>query len=236
VARSGTEEIFHSKKFIAPLVFFLPYTLPAIAGTYLVSGHFSPEHELATHPAFVDASIPSAGFPEVQPANFGADTSDRRAVFAMARKESAEVVGTKQEWNQYREQFDGIENEAVKEGIIPDRGYPQRLVKQLGEREIPVADRNGELSLEVDKNGRTRQVDVSANDILGRDSDSQLAYALVLARVEHELNSPKHRRETIVEFQDDWQLMQRARENMSSKFATMDPPAKNHRATLLGAN
>jgi len=48
------------------------------------------------------------------------------------------------------------------------------------------------------------RVGLSASNIFAPDSDPQFAYQIILARMENELNSPKHSRETAVEFRQDW--------------------------------
>jgi hypothetical protein len=53
-------------------------------------------------------------------------------------------------------------------------------------------------------------VGLSANNILGQSSDAQLAYSLLLWRANGVLKSPKHSRETMPEFERDWELLQRA--------------------------
>ena len=58
--------------------------------------------------------------------------------------------------------------------------------------------------------GRTTKVGLSACNLLSPESDRGLAYILILAHNQFILNSPKHIRETILEFQEDWKLMQDA--------------------------
>ena len=53
------------------------------------------------------------------------------------------------------------------------------------------------------------QVGLSANNVFSPGSDPELAYQLILARIGRVLNSPKHSRESIVEFKTDWHLLQR---------------------------
>ena len=51
---------------------------------------------------------------------------------------------------------------------------------------------------------------VSAGNVLARESNPQLSYQLLLARTSVFLKSPKHRRETMLEFHQDWANLQRA--------------------------
>jgi hypothetical protein len=72
-------------------------------------------------------------------------------------------------------------------------------------------DANGAVWMEVEDKGPAFQVGLSANNILARDSDTQSAYSLLLWRADGVLKSPKHRRETMSEFEDNWELLQQAR-------------------------
>jgi hypothetical protein len=53
------------------------------------------------------------------------------------------------------------------------------------------------------------QVGLSANNVFSSASDQELSYQLVLARIGRVLNSPKHSRESMVEFKSDWDLLRR---------------------------
>jgi hypothetical protein len=80
----------------------------------------------------------------------------------------------------------------------------------------------------VDK-GEPFQVGLSANNILGRGSDTQSAYALLLWRADGVLKSPKHRRETMPEFEDNWELLQGARlrnTTVAAKDRSSDKPSR----------
>jgi hypothetical protein len=53
-------------------------------------------------------------------------------------------------------------------------------------------------------------VGLSASNILSRNSDPRLAYEILLDRTDRELRSPMHSRETMIEFKEDWELLQAA--------------------------
>ncbi len=54
---------------------------------------------------------------------------------------------------------------------------------------------------------RPLRVGISASNVFAPDSDGQYAYQIMLARMEHELKSPKHSRETMLDFKQDWTLL-----------------------------
>jgi hypothetical protein len=65
-------------------------------------------------------------------------------------------------------------------------------------------------------------VGLSANNIFAPGSDSRLAFELLLARVNHVLKSPKHSRETMLEFKEDWALLEYARMRIAASAPVAD--------------
>jgi hypothetical protein len=51
------------------------------------------------------------------------------------------------------------------------------------------------------------RVGISASNVFAPDSDGQYAYQIMLARMANELKSPKHSRETMLDFKQDWTLL-----------------------------
>src|SRR5208282_1262985 len=49
--RSGTEQLYHSKKLLVPMLLFADHELPVVAASYVLTGRFNPEHELQEHPS-----------------------------------------------------------------------------------------------------------------------------------------------------------------------------------------
>ena len=120
----------------------------------------------------------------------------------------ADVVGTSEDWKEYRSAFDSLVKIAFREEVIRDRRDLKNFFQQLDAAGTPVADRNGALWIELPDREGNPTVGVSASNIFDSRSDSQFAYELVLARIERVLNSPKHSRETMVQFKRDWDLLQ----------------------------
>ncbi|MGH9537481.1 MAG: hypothetical protein ACRD3H_06145, partial [Terriglobales bacterium] len=50
VARTGTEQLFRSKKLLVPMLIFADHVLPFVAASYVFTGRFNPQHELEKHP------------------------------------------------------------------------------------------------------------------------------------------------------------------------------------------
>jgi hypothetical protein len=244
--RSGTEEIYHSKKFLIPLGVFAWQGIPAAFSTYVLTGRFNPEHQFETH-ASVDAAgsdEESAGTGEdvtpeevqtigawtetisatdgsfaradldspgpVLPAEKMVHTGYTVSVQQLAAEqinEQREIVGSKEQWTEYQKQFPGIVAEAIRQEIIPDHEYLNRVFKHLGQAGMVTADADGSLWMSLPDGEIWEKVGLSASNIFAEDSQSQFAYQIILARMEYELKSPKHGRETMLEFQHDWDLL-----------------------------
>ena len=86
-----------------------------------------------------------------------------------------------------------------------------RTLKDLSENGRPYVDERGNLWLEVQQDGKTTQVGLSADNLLGPESDRAIAYKLMLAHVAEVLKSPARQRENMPEFIEAWNLMQQAR-------------------------
>jgi len=130
---------------------------------------------------------------------------------AEQKNEKLEIVGTKDEWANYREQFPAFVDEAIREEIIPDHGYVNRVFKRLDDVGTVSVEADGSLWMSLPHEEEAEKVGLSASNIFAADSSSRFAYQIILARMESELKSPKHSRETMLEFQRDWTLLANAR-------------------------
>lgn len=264
--RSGTEEIYRSKKFVIPLAVFAWQGVPAAFSTYILTGRFNPEHQFETH-ASVDAAGPDENSDDVSDGitpeevqritgrtetisartEEGADSSSGETLQSAAmfppetmvrtgytvsvqqliaeqKNEQREIVGTKDQWNEYQKQFPAIVTEAIREEIIPDREYLKRVFKRLGQAGTLTADADGSLWMSLPNAEIKEKVGISASNIFAEDSHSQFAYQIILARMEYELKSPKHSRETMLEFQRDWKMLTDAHAK-GRAYAAVEHPA-----------
>jgi hypothetical protein len=100
--------------------------------------------------------------------------------------------------------------EATRGDGTPERVAPKKFFQRLGEAGPPVADHNGALWMEVSDGDESSRVGLSASNIFSADSNPEVAYELVLARIDRVLKSPKHSRENMTEFKKDWEMLQYA--------------------------
>jgi len=196
----------------------------------MLTGRFNPERESEEYPT---AEITETSH-QIRLAR--ADKQNERAtqLAALEREQRADVVGTPREWKLYRQAFDAAVDDAVHSGTIPDRESLTRVFKHLEEAGTLFADERGALWMEVpDSNGSSR-LGLSVSNVLAADSDSRLADELLLARVGRVLKSPRHGRETMLEFQEDWALLQEARTTNSVSAARGGAAASEPTATIAG--
>ena len=210
--RSGTEQLYRSKKLLIPMLVFANYGVPAVAASYLLTGRFNPGREFEKHPALEE------------------NGRDAKRTAEAQKEERAQVVGSSAEWKRYRQELDSLLEERVQPETVDEQGDFRRFFKYLDKVGTPRVDVNGALWMEIPGKGQTVNVGLSANDILGQNSDAQLAYSLLLWRTHGVLKSPKHGRETMPEFEDNWELLQQARLRnamVTAKDRGPDKPAKS---------
>lgn len=191
--RSGTEQLYHSKKLLIPMLVFADYGVPVAAASYLLTGRFNPEREFEKHPA-EESSRHNGAQPENIPA-----------------RDQAHIVGTPEQWERFRKKLSAQMEEKAQKEIIGDQGAFRHLFKHLDEMGTPRVDEDGALWMETPGRGQISRVGLSASNILEANSDAQMAYELMLWRTNDVLKSPKHSRETMPEFNKDWQLLERSR-------------------------
>ncbi|MGH9504955.1 MAG: hypothetical protein ACRD20_19045 [Terriglobales bacterium] len=225
--RGGTEQLVRSKKLLVPMLIFADHALPFLAASYILTGRFNPQRELEKHPT-IEATKAEYRLKQAR-----AENNDVRAeqIEADENRQRARVVGTAEEWKQYRIAFASMVSESAAEQTattgepLKISGSLKKFFHQLDEAGTPVADSDGALWMEFSDGDESSRVGLSANNVFTSGTDAELAYQVVLARVAHVLKSPKHSREGMVEFKKDWALLQSVRLNRASAMARIATPA-----------
>jgi hypothetical protein len=238
--RAGTEQLVRSKKLVVPMLIFADHVLPFVAASYILTGRFNPQRELEEH------STIEATEAEYQIKLAKAENNDALAEELQSDKnqQRAKMVGTSAEWKQYRVSFAYILAESAAEQSLPGslnqslntNGSLKKFFRRLDDTGIPVADRNGALWMEFEDGDESSRIGLSANNVFSSGTDADLAYQLVLARVGHVLKSPKHSRESMVEFRKDWNLLQSVRSNRATAVAKAVTPAAGRDGSVLSGN
>ena len=227
--RAGTEQLYHSKKFLIPMIVFADHELPVVVASYVLTGRFNPQRQLEQHPTAEAAEIGR----ELQLAKTDEDKTRAKKLEMDENLERRRVVGTAEEWKEYRQAFGRITEEAIREELIPDSQRLPRYFKNLDEAGTPFVDEHGALWMEIQESGRAFKVGLSANNILAPGSDSLGAYELLLVRTDRILKSAKHSRESMLEFRRDWAVQQRASERSAVSVARNAIPGKAGRTMFL---
>jgi hypothetical protein len=201
--RSGTEQLYHSKKLVIPLAAFAWQSVPAVAASYMITGHFNPEHQFEAHPSAEATGSATNESPEIA----GGFTVSVQELAAEENQERETIVGTRDEWKENQVRFDAALDEAIRHEVIPDRMYLKRVFIKLGESSMISADASGALWTNFSGDQSPLRVGISASNVFAPNSDGQFAYQIMLARMQGELKSPKHSRETMLDFKQDRTLL-----------------------------
>lgn len=227
---SGTEQLYHSKKLLIPMIIFANRELPVVAASYWLTGRFNPQRQFEEHSATSPASsalpAPIASDDPPPGADPPGDSSSGESPQTLEIQERDEIVGTREEWKAYRKAFGLMMRDAIHEEMFPDRRALKRLMKLLDEKGQPVLTADGSVWMDLPETEATnsssaekRRVGLSASDILAQGSDPILAYEVLLSRVGYELKSSMRSRETMIEFKEDWALLQAAQSRAQASFA-----------------
>jgi hypothetical protein len=235
--RGGTEQLVRSKKLLVPMLIFADHVLPFVAASYLITGRFSPQRELEEH-STIEATEADYKIKLAKAENNKALAEELESDRDQQR---AKMVGTAEEWEQYRAWFAYILTESAPErgmagalnGSPNTYGSLKKFFRRL-DAGTPVADSNGALWMELSDGNESSRIGLSANNVFSFGTDEDLAYQLVLARIGHVLKSPKHSRESIVEFRKDWKLLESVRSNRASAVAKAATPAERGGSALSG--
>jgi hypothetical protein len=214
-ARSGTQQLYQSKKLLVPMAIFAPHELGAAAGTYVLTGRFNALKESELYP---DSEVAQTT-DQIKLAKADGDHSRVKELEAARQEERERVVGTPEEWRAYQEDMNSQVAEALKDEAIAKRHDLKELFKQIEEKGALRIGDNGELWVKMPDVEGGGEVGLSASNILSSGSDSQLAYRVMLARASHMLDAPKHSRETMLEFRQSWDVLQDAR----ARYTTSAP-------------
>ena len=207
--REGTEQLYRSKKLLVPMAFFAWHELPVAVGSYMLTGRFNPEHEFEQHATVREVEL------DRQITLAKEDDNLTRAQLAelenAKRAERVGVVGSPQEWDDYRAQFEQILAQAIEDGTISNREALASFAKSFGEKGTASVDETGAPWVEIQQDGKPQRVGVSPANLLAPGSDRALAYKLMLAHVAETLKSSARQREDMPDFKMAWSLMLRAR-------------------------
>jgi len=205
--REGTEQLYRSKKLL-PVAYFAWEELPAAVGSYVLTGRFNPQKEFEQHATVREVDLDH----EITKAKDGDVIATRLAKLEAAKRaERIRIVGSDQQWDDYRAQYESIVAKAIESQEIASREALAQFAKEAGEKGKAFIDKNGGVWLEVDRDGKAVRAGISPANLLAPGSNRELAFKLMLAHISETLKAPPRQRETMPEFQAAWALMQQVR-------------------------
>jgi hypothetical protein len=247
--RNLTEIGFRSRKYYVPSLIFNPFVAAVFAGTYLTTGRFSVDKtykkyatpeiarlNLDKHLLKRQAKEPRDGTPKLGN-SFGSGDAGRssltlREIDERQAAERLRLFGDKQTWNHYKEAFAPMLAAAINQGRFLDRDEVKTFFRDLELQSEPAFDENGALILRVKAYGQDRILGLTRNNIVGNNSDPELSYKLMVAKINVELNASEKNRESLETFKSDWALLTRLSANLAASPDALDSSRKG-RARFL---
>jgi hypothetical protein len=171
--RSGTEQLYHSKKLVIPLGVLAWQAVPAVTASYILTARFNPEHEFEKNPS-ANPMGANTNLESVASGLAGGETVSVQQLAAEEKFARDEVVGTEDDWKQFRANLDTAEDEAIHVEIIPDRSYLKRVFAKLAAGGEITVDANGALWL-------SWRDDYAASDAAAREAGSMNAASMTAA-------------------------------------------------------
>jgi hypothetical protein len=228
--RSGTEQLYHSKKLLVPMAVFAPHELGIVTGSYLLTGRFNVQREFEQHATIRETELGQ----RLKSAKDDDEPEIADELKAQETRERADALGTSEQWKDCQAQFASIVDEAVEDGRLSGRDALGHVFEKINSKGEPFLDDRGELWMDVrEDDGRVARVGLTPSNILAYGSDRTLAYQVILANVNEVLKSPARRRETLPEFQETWQLLQTARTQAPIELASERRPSLSARIALV---
>ncbi len=204
LARSGTEDGIHMKKYLLPAALIGDHE---VAGSFFVAyfftGRFGLYKEYEQHPQ--PSVVPAEA--QARAAKQAGDREQYASLTGAVEREQSNEVGSKEQWAAYRQSFAALEADPQLHSLLPAKKqqFPALFAK------APVSvDADGLPWLHDDPSGRV--VGLSSLNVLAPGSDPELALQLMLGRVQYVLRAKDRFRESMPEFRLDWALLDQARQ------------------------
>jgi len=242
--RSFTEKGLTSRKYLAPLIIFKPVLVPIFAGSYFLTGWFDSERQYKKYATNEIARLhlenarskegsrgvkvsssdrTSSGGPMLM-ADILAEPPDATLkIDELIVAERERVFGTDKQWAEYRIEFAPLLQEAITQGLFADKKEVVTFFKDLELQSQPAIDASGNLMLKVNNYGAEVMLGLTRNNIRSDYSNPQLAYKLMLAKVNAELNKRSKDRQMLADFESDWELLEYFAAPNKAAFATAVP-------------
>lgn len=208
LAQSGTETAIHMKKYLIPAALIGDHE---VAGSffvaYFLTGRFGLYKEFSHHPTSSIVGLEE----DAKAAKEDRDEAVFSSLEVAVHDARAAVVGTKDDWADYRERFVLLQNSPEVQEFAE---HHKNFFPQLFDSGKASVDDGGNPWLTIEVGGLERRVGVGSGNVMAEESDPELAFQLMLGRVGYVLRAKNHLRETMEEFQKDWVLLEQTRDRL----------------------
>ncbi len=222
VARSGTEDGFHMKKYLVPFALIGDHE---IAGSffvaYFLTGRFGLWKQYELHPVTTAGNVNQNGS---RPGY-----ADGPVLDTDGEQQRTAVLGDKAAWEQLAEQFASLTRRPDVHSLTAEwsssnkrNSWPKRLFPPAFDTGSVTVDEKGRPWLSVKESEMVRRVGLSSANVLAPSSDPELAAELMLGRVGYAVQAKNHFRESMPELLEDWSLLQAA---LARLERTAGPPS-----------
>lgn len=193
--RKGSEVAFRSKRWLLPML-LKSHELVVLATSYFLTGRFNPQKEMERHPSLAVAELDK----QMELENREHDQTAVAQLKAQRTEYRAAVLGTRAEWKAYRQSLEDMRTEDPGLQAAPAGLHPEGM-------HSATIDEDGRSWLHTSVAGQMRTVGVSVSTVDNDSSDPKLAFNFMLSRIRSQLQSAPRNRESMPQFQRDWQLM-----------------------------
>lgn len=249
-SRNYTQMAFTSKKYLVPQLIFNRYLLAGFLTAYFTTGRFNTHKEYIEYATreianlnLEESRLKAGTLSPVRGGN-GFDGLGRNYTEAdlpdlnirlneiKNRKEAERrrIFGARQNWKMYQTEFAPMLQKAINDGLFLNEKEVRTFFKDLELQSEPAFDDTGSLILRVSAYGEDQILGLTRDNILENNSNPQLGYKLMLAKVNATLKAKLKNRESLGTFKDDWELMMR----LSARSAeTFQPVASRPKRFLV---
>ncbi len=112
-------------------------------------------------------------------------------------------------------------------GLFQDKEELTTFFRDLEIQSEPAFDADGSPILKVRYYGEDKILGITRHNILSANSDQELAYKLMLAKISANLNAREKDRSSLEEFRADWELMRRLAASLAASSKNISIVAKN---------
>lgn len=236
--RNFSEHAIKSKKYLIPQLLLKQSLFIIFAAAYYTIGRFDPYQSLTKFgseeiarlnlEAYLLRKNGGARNQEVSVSVNGDSNDNNPAIGRPGLKEIGEGIaaerkrlfGEKKIWGKYKTDFAPILRKAVDEGLFYDIKEVKTFFKDLELQSDPGFDEDGNLILRVRDYGEDHILGLTGENILSGQSHPVLAYKLLLAMIDAQLNASEKKREFLPSFEMKWNLMTQLSTRLSRENGT----------------